>query len=195
MNTNEGLSTSMSFDSSLDGNKHNVAGFHSLGMFRQHSVAENLFSDVPINYQDEAEFPFEVLGKSKGFNYDRSQVFREEKSPERSEEVLQQWEGIVEMVDENDKIFTAQLYDLTTDEPYASEVAELLIDDVSDDDQNLLQVGAVFYLTVGYSVRVSGQKARFVRVEFRRLPNWTESDLNRVRERAQRITRFLDSES
>ena len=195
MSINGNLRPSGSFDSKLDGNRHTVIGPFLIGVPRQYGVAEKLLSDAYSDYPDDVEFPFEVLRENKGVDRDHSQVFQKRESPERSEEVLQRWEGIVEAVDEGDKIFTARLYDLTIDEPYPSEIAELLIDDVSDDDQSLLQVGAVFYLTVGYSVRVSGRKDRFVRVEFRRLPNWTESDLRRAKERAQQITRFLNTEN
>ena len=177
----------------LDGNKPFSASFPAPEVPYPDGAAEISPSLSSSRYQGGAGISFETPGWNERF--DRSQVFRERKFPEPSEEVLQRWEGVVETVDEDDGIFTARLYDLATDEPCPSETAELLTDDVSDDDRKLLQPGAVFYLTVGYSVRVSGRKDRFVRVEFRRLPNWTESDLHRAMERARRITRFLDPES
>ena len=66
------------------------------------------------------------------------------KSPEYVQEILQDWEGIVESV--GNEFFTARLRDLTNNEVYPSETAELPIEDISDDDLQLLRVGAVFYL-------------------------------------------------
>ena len=115
--------------------------------------------------------------------------FSERKSPERTQEVLQDWEGVVERVEED--IFVARLRDMTANEVYPGEIAELPVRDVSEDDRELLQVGAVFYMTVGYYVWASGRRERFGRIVFRRLPGWTAAALERAGERAHRITRFL----
>ena len=197
MKTSEDLRQSRNFDSSLHDNKDKdaVASFLYSVNPAQQGLEDIFSSNALTNSQDEVEFSFDILGESKESAFSHSQISLGTKTFEQSEEILQKWEGVVDAVDEDSKIFTAQLYDPATDEPYPNKVAELLIDDVSDDDQDLLQVGSIFYLTVGYSTRGSGQKDRFVRLKFRRLPNWTESDLRRVRERAQRITRFLNSES
>ena len=108
---------------------------------------------------------------------------------ETSEEVLQEWEGVVESVEK--ETFTASMRDLTAGEAYPGEVAELPVEDVSDDDMELLETGAVFYLTVGRSVRPNGQQERFGRMVFRRLPLFTPSDFSRAEERARRLARFL----
>ena len=114
------------------------------------------------------------------------------KPPERMQEVLQDWEGVVERIE--DDIFVARLRDMTANEVYPGEIAELPVRDVSEDDRELLQVGAVFYMTVGYYVWATGRRERFGRMVFRRLPGWTASALERARERARRITRFLRPE-
>ena len=72
------------------------------------------------------------------------------RTPEYQTEVLQQWEGIVETV--GNESFTSRLRDLTNKEYYPREIAELPIEDISDDDQELLQEGAVFYLDILYFV-------------------------------------------
>ena len=115
------------------------------------------------------------------------------KAPERKQEVLQDWEGVVESI--QDDIFIVRLRDMTANEVYPGEIAELPVRDISEDDLELLQVGAVFYMTVGYHVWASGRRERFGRIVFRRLPGWTASTLERARERARRITRFLRPES
>lgn len=220
MSTGGDLRLGGNFDSNLQSGGYAVTSSFFPGNLNRHNFAEEPFHSLPLYSPGEVEFAFETPAQSRGSrdliqiflswksdhpplrehlltSRDHTQIFLSgsSRSAEWSEEVLKRWEGVVETVDETDGVFTARLYDLTNDEPYPSEIAELLIDDVSDDDRSLLQAGAVFYLTVGYSERVSGRKDRFVRVEFRRLPNWTESDLRRAGDRARRITRFLDSES
>lgn len=220
MSASGGLSLSGNFDSSLQSGGYAVTSSFFPGNLNRYDFAEEPFHGSSPYSPGEVGFAFETPAQS-GESCDHIQIFlswksvhpplREHlltsrdhtqiflswssRSAEWSEEILKRWEGVVETVDEDDGIFTARLYDLETDEPYPSEIAELLIGDVSDDDRSLLQVGAVFYMTVGYSEWVSGRKDRFVRVEFRRLPNWTESDLRRAEERARRITRFFHSES
>lgn len=110
---------------------------------------------------------------------------------ETSEVVLQEWEGVVESVEK--ETFAASMRDLTAGEAYPGEVAELPVEDVSDDDMELLETGAVFYLTVGRSVRPNSQQERFGRIVFRRLPPFTSSDFSRAEERARRLARFLSS--
>lgn len=106
--------------------------------------------------------------------------------------MLQEWEGVVERIEGD--IFVARLRDMTADEVYPGEIAELPVADVSEDDRELLRVGAVFYMTVGYYVWADGRRERFGRVVFRRLTGWPASALERARERARRITRFMRPE-
>ena len=121
----------------------------------------------------------------------RPLLFAEEQAPELPEEflVLQDWEGAVDSV--GPETFIARLRDRTNRQTYASEVAELPIADVSDDDRELLRPGAIFYMTVGRMTRASGRQDRVGRLVFRRLPAWTESTLRRAEQRAERLRRFL----
>ena len=114
------------------------------------------------------------------------------KKPEYAQEILQDWEGVVETI--GNENFTARLRNLTNNEPYPSEAAELPIEDISADDLELLRVGAVFYLTVGRLIWFNGRQERFGRIVFRRLPGWTLSTLRRAEKRAEHLSRFLDSE-
>ncbi len=103
--------------------------------------------------------------------------------------VLQDWEGVVDSI--GPEIFTARLRDRTNEETYASEMVELPVADVSDDDRELLRPGAIFYLTVARVIRASGRQDRVGRLVFRRLPAWTASTLRRAEQRAERLRRFL----
>jgi hypothetical protein len=103
--------------------------------------------------------------------------------------VLQDWEGAVDSI--GPETFRARLRDRTKEEAYASEIVELPVADVSDDDRELLRPGAIFYLTVGRLTRASGRQDRVGRLVFRRLPAWTASALHSAEQRAERLRRFL----
>lgn len=107
--------------------------------------------------------------------------------------VIQEWEGAVDEVFE--EFFTAYLRDLTGNEKHAGEVAELPIDDVSNDDRMLLRPGAVFFLTIGRVTRINGQVERTAQIVFRRLPAWTATQLDRATQQAESLSSFLSQES
>ena len=155
-----------------------------------------VFSDMAetADWQDGPGRRFEFPDEEEYLATLSSRAFPEEKSSERSEEILQDWEGVVDEVDEEGKLFTARLRDLVAGEIYPSRMAEIPIGDVSDDDRRLLRSGAVFYLTAGRALR-KGRREMFGRIVFRRLPNRTPADLRRVEERARRLIDFLEPEN
>lgn len=150
--------------------------------------------DEPADRRDEPGRRFEFSDEEEELSPLSSRAFPEEKSFERSEEILQDWEGVVDDVDEEGKVFTARLCDLVAGETHPSRTVEIPIGDVSDDDRRLLRPGAVFYLKAGRALR-KGRWEMFGRVVFRRLPNWTSAELRRVEERARRLMDFLDPEN
>jgi len=100
---------------------------------------------------------------------------------------LQKWRGSVISVF-NDS-FLARLEDLKKDS--ADEEAEIFLAEVSDEDLELVIPGAVFYWTIGYQVDPSGQRRRSSIIRFRRLPVWTQSDLDSATDRAERALTAL----
>ena len=104
--------------------------------------------------------------------------------PRISFRTLQAWEGVV--VAMNDDTFTAALVDLSNRTP--DEEAEVSFEEVTDDERELVRVGAVFLLSVGYSISEGGQRSRSAILRFRRLPVWTESHLVKARREAQKLT-------
>jgi len=187
-----------------------IPGFNSNNMSRRDNVIGEFPTEIHV-FRDAVEETFlatfnkhsnrvgllpQKIDKNTELNVYAPFAFPEIKNPKSPPEVpqdriLQDWEGIVETV--GDENFTARLRDLTNEENYPSEIAELPIEDISDDDQELLKVGAVFYLTVGRSIRPNGRQQRFGRIVFRRLPGWTSSTLHRAEKRAKRLSRFLNS--
>jgi hypothetical protein len=100
---------------------------------------------------------------------------------------LQRWEGYVESVAE--ETFLARLVDLAGQLP--EEVAEFFLSDVSDGDRGLLQPGAVFYWSVGYRLSSTRRRSKVSLLRFRRLPRWSDRDIERVRVETERMLESL----
>ena len=94
------------------------------------------------------------------------------------------WECAVERVDSS--TFTATLKSLRDPEDSEKE-AEIPIDEVTPDDLELLEPGAIFYWTMGYDMTPAGTRTRFSLLKFRRLPAWTKKDLQRVNAEADAL--------
>jgi hypothetical protein len=101
--------------------------------------------------------------------------------------VLQKWEGIV--LEIRDDAFVAKLLDRTGS--HADEIAEIELDEVSPDDLSLLERGAVFYWSIGYSTERNGQRQRTSAIRFRRLPAWSAEELETARLRAEALARDI----
>lgn len=93
---------------------------------------------------------------------------------------LQRWEGMVTTIKED--TFVARLKDLSTD--IAEEEVEMTMRDVSDDDKDLVQIGAIFYWSIGYETTATRQVKRTSIIKFRRLPAWSAHELNTIKKRA-----------
>jgi hypothetical protein len=100
---------------------------------------------------------------------------------------LQEWEGIVTEV-RNDA-FLARLIDLT--HRGADEEAEFPNDEVSEEDKPLVRPGAIFYWHIGYHTSYSGQRTRVSVIRFRRLPAWTQREIDAAKQEAERIGKAL----
>lgn len=80
---------------------------------------------------------------------------------------LQEWEGVVTAREGG--AFFATLIDVTAGERSPNEVAELLVEDVQEEDLPRLKPGAIFRWVIGYATSASGTKTRGSRFYFRRL--------------------------
>jgi hypothetical protein len=98
------------------------------------------------------------------------------------------WECTVEAIGEDE--FVATLRSLR-DHADSEKEAQIPLDEVSLDDMELLEVGAVFYWTIGYETSPAGTRRRFSQIKFRRLPAWTKKDLARVDEKADELFRMF----
>ncbi|MBF0320870.1 MAG: hypothetical protein HQL01_13810 [Nitrospirae bacterium] len=103
---------------------------------------------------------------------------------------LQKWEGYVLEIFED--TFIARLIDLTNESP--DEEAEFYIDDLSGEDKELLQLGAVFYWNIGYHIASGGQRTRGSTIRFRRLPAWRKEDIKSATQKAERLLEYFENE-
>jgi hypothetical protein len=101
--------------------------------------------------------------------------------------VLQKWEGTV--LSRGRDSFQARL--TNKNQVCPDEEAEILLDEVSEDDLPLVTPGAVFYWSIGYHVGTNKQKKRVSIIRFRRLPSWTEKELQQANEQADRLRDLL----
>lgn len=114
---------------------------------------------------------------------------RDRVSPRASFEPLNEWEGYV--VSTSDSEFVANLLDLTAGSESETDMAVFSLDDVSDDDKTLVQVGAIFRWSLGYERKLSGSRRKVSSIVFRRLPIWTAREIAESMEKAQAILRSI----
>jgi hypothetical protein len=105
---------------------------------------------------------------------------------------LQEWEGYV--VDVGQETFTARLIDLTANGEQEEEEADFPIAELSDSDQHMLRRGAIFRWAIGYRRTRGGTKERISRIVFRRLPAWTQRELEENRRKAEVLVAALQGE-
>lgn len=86
--------------------------------------------------------------------------------------LLQQWECIVLTTDE--QTVHCEMHDLT-DERNPIEYAELFWSEFNEYDKPFLDEGAVFYWSIGYLKKQTGQVRKFSETRLRRTPRLTKS--------------------
>jgi hypothetical protein len=104
---------------------------------------------------------------------------------------LEKWSA--QIVDIDDEFFQAELVPEGADSPPL--LADFSRDSVSPEDEDLVRVGAAFYVTVR-TVEDRGRRARTSTLRFRRLGVWTSAEVELIeesgRERFRRVQRFTD---
>lgn len=103
--------------------------------------------------------------------------------PTRADSIpLQIWEGTVSQVDTKAGVMHVQLNAKMGDVPRHS--AEIELQWVSDQDKDLVQPGAVFYLTLFKRTKWGGSIENSQELRFRRRPSWSLMELKRIDEKA-----------
>ncbi|HLP37729.1 hypothetical protein [Lacibacter sp.] len=98
----------------------------------------------------------------------------------------QRWLGHVTSI--NDASFSAVLQDLTAGG--TNELAEFDLEEVSDEDVELLQKGAAFYWSIGYS-HENGQISKKSIIRFRRIPAFNQADYDEILDRVSELKNSL----
>lgn len=169
-----------------------LAGFESADESARFSASVLLPEQQPLSLQS---FPTETLSDSETSDAPFPQVgevrpivLPRPAPPTYQFELLQQWEGTVLSVREDE--FDAELSDRTgraTD----LEIATFPLEEVSESDRDLVVSGAVFYWSIGFEVARSGQKRRVSLIRFRRLPTWTVTELAVIEREASELRHLL----
>ena len=98
----------------------------------------------------------------------------------------QRWEGYVLEI-QNDH-FVARLDDLTN--PGTHEQIRFDLDEVSPEDESLLELGATFYFSIGYVLN-NGQREKTSLLRFKRIAEWTEEEFDRASDRSRKLIENL----
>ena len=112
--------------------------------------------------------------------------------PARRFRGLQHWRGTV--VEINEDGFDAELRN-QTDSSRSRESATFQMDELSEGDERLVKVGAVFNWHIGYEMTASRQRKLVSTIIFRRLPAWTEREIADVKRRAVEIEELFGIET
>ena len=95
---------------------------------------------------------------------------------------LIKWRGVVLEIYKD--CFLCRLVDQEGNSPY--EEAEILLSEISDEDLQLIDIGAVFYWSIGYQTNPSGSRIRSSIIRFRRLPVWRSEELSEAQKKAEK---------
>lgn len=133
--------------------------------------------------------PEENLGETKRYEMEgiqnkmRALLSHSTNIPKEYYKKTQRWLGTIITLEKDS--FTAKLEDLNSPDTY--EVAAFDLDDISLGDRSLVAIGKVFYWSVGYYVARDGQIKKESLIRFQRLPQWTETDIDEVTDKAKEL--------
>ena len=104
------------------------------------------------------------------------------------EDIKQIWNGVV--TEFNDQEFTVRLEDKINPEN-PDELVVLSIDEIDDRDKHLINVGAMLLWHIGYRYGPNNPRERFSKIAFRRLPRWTEEEIQGAEQLAKGYADFF----
>lgn len=102
---------------------------------------------------------------------------------------VHKWEGVVTALSEDGEDFTASLTDLKNGG--AKEEVTLPVEEVSEQDRPLLQLGALFYWNIGYE-KTNGQIKKASIIRFKRLPKWSNKDWDSILDKANELEKGIE---
>ncbi len=108
--------------------------------------------------------------------------------PKRTLHPIAEWEGYVETITGDE--FSVILVNISSNSSMPTDQAIFSRDDISDNDFQLLRIGAIVRWIIGRERLPTGQVRKVSKLYFRRLPPHTESDYKRAYSKAKAL---LDS--
>jgi len=130
----------------------------------------------------------ETSSESNGFSPRIVVSHPENFNPPNRFKVLQRWEGYV--VEITDGECRAVIRNMISPESPREEIT-FSLEEVPKPDLELVVPGAVFYWSIGYKDSIQGQRTRESMIRFRRLPLWTEKELEKAKTEAQSLGKLL----
>jgi hypothetical protein len=142
-------------------------------------------SEAPGRTENNIQYPQSTDHQSPGI----PPGIRPRVQPVRLDSIIshRKWEGVVLRVMEDS--FLARLVDLTQKGP--DEEAEIALEELSQEDRKLVEPGAIFYWSIGYLDRLSGQRTRVSLIRFRRLPKPSEEDIAAIGKQARQLQELI----
>lgn len=104
---------------------------------------------------------------------------------------LQIWEGTVLSVDPDEGIISTQLVAKIGE--VARHTADISFEWISEQDKELVQPGAIFYLTLYKRTKLAGSIENSQELRFRRRPSWSSMELKRIDKRASTLLAKMTS--
>lgn len=149
---------------------------------------ESLFTEQNSDSRD-GTLGYHLNGGSTTLDTDLGQLLFFPPQPRPVKEyfrALQKWKGVV--VEVRQDTFLAQIVSIDEN---SSQEAEIYIEEVGQEDQALIEPGAVFYWTIGYLNKASGTLRASI-IRFRRLPTWTKRELEAADAKANELRELFD---
>lgn len=94
----------------------------------------------------------------------------------------------------NGDTFVARLKSIKGDSGQKETEAKIFIEDVPQNDREYIEPGAVFYWSIGYLDKRSGQRMRGSIIRFRRLTSWTKKDTASAKRKMVEIRELINEE-
>lgn len=110
-------------------------------------------------------------------------------APSRSDSFIAtvKWKGTV--AERNGTTFSADLEPILRDG--SPKFAEIHLEDIPSEDQELVRPGATFYWSIGYLEKPYGTRIKASIIRFRRPPEWTQRELKKAKKEARRFKQLL----
>lgn len=143
-----------------------------------------------LRFQPSSGSPMTLPGGQRKVSEPIRKDHLEPRFPSDHIKLLQQWECVVSRV--QDDCVECELHDLT-DESKPVEVAEVYLEQFNHYDRPLLCEGAVFYWSIGYKTKKTGQIIGYWELRVRRMPQLSNLKKREISDRAKQLSELINN--